>query len=106
MGLMSGAMVRPDIEQLWLNYEFCPQRAIAFTKQAMPLHPQNVDIQLAGIESLRDLVHTSYDNLFAFASCGGLEIVEQAMLRHPENVDIQCQCIRTLSRGGDWSNEI
>merc|ERR1712187_493672 len=63
-------------------------------------------VQTEGVIALSKLVGDSYEHLFAFASCGGLEILEQAMLRHPEHVTLQEQCIKALSGGAKWSNEV
>eukprot|EP00928_Gymnodinium_smaydae_P045944 TRINITY_DN30585_c0_g1_i1.p1 TRINITY_DN30585_c0_g1~~TRINITY_DN30585_c0_g1_i1.p1 ORF type:complete len:393 (-),score=51.40 TRINITY_DN30585_c0_g1_i1:202-1380(-) len=95
-----------SVEEVFQKANFCPQRAIALTKQAMLLHPIDSELLVEGINAMAEFVGQSNDHLIAFASGRGLEIIVQTMLRHPENARLQESCIRVLSAGTQWSSEV
>lgn len=77
---------------------YCPERAIALTKQAMALHIDDLELQRIALERLGMYLPS---NAEAIVRCGGGELLKAVLVRHCSDSTVQSNCTHLLNVLGE-----
>merc|ERR1712176_301003 len=73
---------------------FCPEQALALTKQAMQLHIGELDLQHVALERLETYYCPFHPD--AILRCGGYELIKTVLMTHCSDDAVQSTCHRLL----------
>jgi len=94
---LAHALTWSDSQRRLANY--CPERALALTKQAMELHVFDLDLQHTALERLMMYLPNYAD---AVARCGGGDLLKRIMIKHHSDRTVRRFCIQLLNALGDF----